>query len=76
MPWPRRFLACCLVACAALATGCGNHKIQVSKSDGPAVGHGAVLFNERCSGCHTLNAADAFGSQPEGKVKGRSARRD
>jgi mono/diheme cytochrome c family protein len=70
MPWPRRFLACCLVACAALATGCGGHGIKVSKSDGTAVHRGAVLFNERCSGCHTLDAADAYGSQPEGKVKG------
>jgi mono/diheme cytochrome c family protein len=68
MPWPRRFLAACLVGCAALATGCGN-KIEVSKSEGP-VHHGAVLFNDRCSGCHTLDAADAYGSKPEGKVQG------
>ena len=70
MPWPRRFLACCLVACAAVATGCGNHKIEVSEGTGTPVHKGAVLFNERCSGCHTLDAADAFGSAPEGDVKG------
>ena len=29
-----------------------------------------MLFNERCSGCHTLDAADAYGSKPEGKVQG------
>jgi mono/diheme cytochrome c family protein len=69
MPGPRHFLACCLVAGAALATGCGNHGIKVSNAD-PSVHHGAVLFNERCSGCHTLDSADAYGSKPEGKVKG------
>jgi mono/diheme cytochrome c family protein len=68
MPWPRRFLACCLVACAAVATGCGN-KIEVAKNQQPEH-HGAELFRDRCSGCHTLQAADAFGSKPEGKVQG------
>jgi mono/diheme cytochrome c family protein len=70
MPRPRRFLASCLVASAAFATGCGDHKISVSKSDPPSVHRGAILFNERCSGCHSLDAADAFGSKPEGKVQG------
>jgi mono/diheme cytochrome c family protein len=68
MPGSRRFLASCLVACAAFATGCGN-KIDVAKDKGPEY-HGAVLFNERCSGCHTFDAADAYGSKPEGKVQG------
>ncbi|HEY0633343.1 MAG TPA: c-type cytochrome [Thermoleophilaceae bacterium] len=70
MPGPRRFLASCLVASAAFATGCGDHKINVSKNEGASVNHGAVLFNERCSGCHSLDAADAFGSKPPGKVQG------
>jgi mono/diheme cytochrome c family protein len=68
MTRPRLILACCLLACISFATGCG-HKLEVSKSEGPVHG-GAVLFNERCSGCHTLDAADAFGSKPEGKVQG------
>jgi mono/diheme cytochrome c family protein len=70
MPRPIRFLACFLVASAALVSGCGNHKITVRSSDGPQVHQGAVLFNERCAGCHSLEAADAFGSKPPGKVKG------
>ena len=70
MPRPRRFLAACLVASTAVATGCGDHHISVSKTDGAAVHRGAILFNERCSGCHSLEAADAFGSKPPGKVKG------
>ena len=56
------------MACVAFAPGCGN-KLAVANSEG-IVHHGAVLFNERCSGCHTLDAGDAFGSKPEGKVQG------
>ena len=69
MPRPRRFLVSCLAASAAFATGCGDHKIEVAKTDSPSVHRGAILFNERCSGCHSLDAADAFGSKPEGKVQ-------
>jgi mono/diheme cytochrome c family protein len=74
---PRRGLvaacASALVAVVVLA-GCGERKIEVPKKDA-AVHHGATLFNERCSGCHTLEAADARGSAPEGVV-GKSERTD
>jgi len=30
----------------------------------------AVLFNERCSGCHSLDAANSYGSKPEGEIEG------
>jgi mono/diheme cytochrome c family protein len=70
MPRPSRFLVCSLVASAALASGCGDHKINVSKDEGESVNNGAILFNERCAGCHTLDAADSFGSAPEGSVGG------
>jgi cytochrome c551 len=63
-------LAACLAASAALATGCGDHKIRVSKNDSTSVRHGAMLFNQRCSGCHSLEAADAFGSKTPGQIKG------
>jgi mono/diheme cytochrome c family protein len=63
-------LAASLAASAALATGCGDHKISVSKNDGTSVRHGATLFNQRCSGCHSLEAADAFGSKTPGQIKG------
>ena len=29
-----------------------------------------MLFNERCSGCHTLDRANSYGSKPEGQLKG------
>ena len=31
---------------------------------------GAELFYERCSGCHTLEAANSYGSKPEGELAG------
>ena len=42
--------------------GCGG-KVEVSKDD-PALHRGAVLFNQRCSGCHSLESANAYGSKP------------
>jgi mono/diheme cytochrome c family protein len=39
---------------------CGTESIEVA-ADEPAY-EGAVLFSERCSGCHTLKAAGAEGS--------------
>jgi mono/diheme cytochrome c family protein len=52
---------------AALATGCQQEKIDVDSSSDE---RGAELFAERCSGCHTLGAASAEGSKPEGQVSG------
>jgi hypothetical protein len=43
-------------------TGCGPQEIEVAK-DSPDY-RGAVLFQERCSGCHTLTPAAAAGSKP------------
>jgi len=30
---------------------------------------GAELFNNRCSGCHTLEAANSYGSKAEGEIQ-------
>jgi cytochrome c551 len=46
---------------AAVATACGTQTISVPKSAGPLY-TGAVLFNQRCSGCHTLSYAATHGS--------------
>ena len=62
----RPLLACAAAAGGILIAGCGGH-VEVSKSDA-ALHHGAILFNERCSGCHTLDAANARGSKPEGQA--------
>jgi mono/diheme cytochrome c family protein len=59
-------IACALAA--ALISGCGGD-IEVPEDEGTAH-RGAVLFYERCSGCHTLEAANAYGSKPEGQLQG------
>ena len=57
-------------ACAAfVAVGCGQGEIEVSQSDA-TVRRGAELFYERCSGCHSLDAANAYGSKPSGQIQG------
>jgi mono/diheme cytochrome c family protein len=62
----RRF-ALALIAAAALAA-CGK-SIQVPASD-TRLHQGAVLFNMRCSGCHTLDAAATSGSKSKREIKG------
>jgi mono/diheme cytochrome c family protein len=48
------------IAVAALTSACGTQKISVAKSDPDY--QGAVLFSQRCSGCHTLAYAATHGS--------------
>ena len=50
-----------LLAVAALSSACGTQTISVPKSQ-PVAYQGAVLFNQRCSGCHTLSYAATRGS--------------
>jgi mono/diheme cytochrome c family protein len=59
-------IACVLFA--ALLAGCGG-EIEVPESDQTAH-RGAELFYERCSGCHTFEKANAYGSKPEGQLQG------
>jgi mono/diheme cytochrome c family protein len=49
-----------LSALLALASGCGSQKIAVASSN--PLHAGAVLFNQRCAGCHTLSYAATNGS--------------
>ncbi|MGI8903322.1 MAG: hypothetical protein ACR2IP_06640 [Solirubrobacteraceae bacterium] len=50
------------IAAAASFAACGTERITVPKSD-PAHA-GAVLFSQRCAGCHTLSFAATHGSSP------------
>ncbi len=54
-----------LPALGAALAGCGG-EIEVNDTNRNA----AVLFNERCSGCHSLEAANSYGSKPEGQLAG------
>ncbi len=51
-----------MLVVAALATACGTERIAVPQSDPTHAG--AVLFAQRCSGCHTLSYAATHGSAP------------
>ena len=48
------------VAIVATAAGCGTQGVQVPDNDPNH--EGAVIFSERCAGCHTLSAAGTEGS--------------
>jgi mono/diheme cytochrome c family protein len=62
MSRPLRVLALGVAALSvgAVASACGTERIQLSKSN--PLYQGAVLFNQRCSGCHTLSYAATHGS--------------
>ena len=64
MPRARRssLLAIAAAAAALGAGACGEQDIQLA-SDDPNY-EGAKIFQQRCSGCHTLEAAGTQGSAP------------
>src|SRR5438270_7080960 len=50
-----------VLASAGFATACGTQKISVPTANRTAH-DGAVLFSQRCAGCHTLSYAATHGS--------------
>lgn len=57
----RPLLTLTAVVAAGLAlAACGTQKVSVASSDSAYAG--AVLFSERCGGCHTLTPAGTQGS--------------
>jgi mono/diheme cytochrome c family protein len=59
----RLAIAAALVVAAIGAVACGSQGISSQISSQPAnVQRGAVLFSERCSGCHTLGVVGAQGT--------------
>ena len=54
------FIAAAAVVATAVTTACGTEKISVPPSNPNHAG--AVLFSQRCSGCHTLSYAATHGS--------------
>jgi mono/diheme cytochrome c family protein len=66
---PTRLAPACAAVLAFAVAGCSQGKIEVPKREA-SLRQGAVLFNERCSGCHSLDAANAYGSKPPGQIQG------
>jgi mono/diheme cytochrome c family protein len=62
MSRPAKVLLCAsaLTLVAAVVTACGTERITVPQSS--PLHQGAVLFAQRCAGCHTLSYAATHGS--------------
>ena len=61
---PKILLVCvAALAVAGMTAACGTQHIAVPKSN-TAMYQGASLFNQRCAGCHSLQAAATEGSAP------------
>ncbi|MDQ4129922.1 MAG: cytochrome c, partial [Actinomycetota bacterium] len=67
MSRPPRLVLALLTAVLSLGA-CGGQDVEVPEQE-RAMRRGAELFNQRCSGCHTLEAANSFGSKPEGELQ-------
>jgi mono/diheme cytochrome c family protein len=66
---PKPLLIAGAAAVAVVLAACGTKTINADNSQPLSDVHqGAVLFHDRCGGCHTLNAAATHGSVPQGKV--------
>jgi mono/diheme cytochrome c family protein len=67
---PKPVLLACALALGAVLSACGEGiEIDEKSADDP-LRKGAVLFTERCSGCHTLTAAGTQGSKPSRQLSG------
>lgn len=64
---PLKPILCCLAAAglALTASACGTENVSVPTSPSGTeaqIHHGAVLFSQRCAGCHTFSYAGTHGS--------------
>jgi mono/diheme cytochrome c family protein len=61
---PKQFWVVGAAAAAALAiSACGTKKVEIANDQPQSSQHqGAVLFHDRCGGCHTLGSAATHGS--------------
>jgi mono/diheme cytochrome c family protein len=64
-PSPKHALTLLLTVALAVGTSaCGKQEIKLDKADegNEVIRTGAMLFNDKCAGCHTLESAGAQGS--------------
>jgi mono/diheme cytochrome c family protein len=64
---PIRLAPSVAIAAVIVAVGCGG-EVTVSE-DQVSLRQGARLFEERCSGCHSLEPANSYGSKPERQLQ-------
>jgi mono/diheme cytochrome c family protein len=64
---PTRLALPVALGLALMAPGCGG---EITVSESQPLHSGAKLFNERCSGCHSLDSANAYGSKPTNQIQG------
>jgi mono/diheme cytochrome c family protein len=57
---PRRFVMALVPVALVALSGCGGTHLQVAAGD--PLHRGAEIFNQRCGGCHTYDAAATEGS--------------
>ena len=47
---------------ASLLAGCGKESIKLDDGENDRIRDGALIFNDKCAGCHTLESAGTQGS--------------
>lgn len=67
---PRTFVLIAVALAAVVVSGCGSQGIEVPESDIKAH-NGAIVFAQRCGGCHTIAAAGTTGSKPTYEVNSK-----
>jgi mono/diheme cytochrome c family protein len=45
-----------------LLAGCGKESIELDRGESQRIRDGALIFNDKCAGCHTLGSAGTQGS--------------
>jgi mono/diheme cytochrome c family protein len=69
----RRLIALLSLPAAGILAACGTQGIKLDKADrdNAQIERGALIFQQRCGGCHTLTAAGTQGSSSELKYRER-----
>jgi len=62
----RSLLVLALLAVGVFASGCGSQDITVPQDT--VAYKGALIFSQKCGGCHTIAAAGTQGSKPDGEI--------
>jgi mono/diheme cytochrome c family protein len=70
MSRPAKLVPLAVAALATVAAACGSDHIEVAQKS--PMHAGALLFSQRCAGCHTLDAAATHGSAANIRTRERN----